>query len=88
MPDRPQDDGKGALFKNDRKEKDSHSDYRGDATIRGRKFWVSAWIKTSEKTGKKFMSLAFREAEEQPAKTKLAASRASFDQPIDDGIPF
>jgi hypothetical protein len=75
----------GALFKNDKKEKPSHPDYRGDATIKGRKFWVSAWIKTSEKTGQKYMSLAFREAEE--VKAKPAAS-SRFDQPIDDGMPF
>jgi Protein of unknown function (DUF1194) len=41
----------GALFKNDKKEKPSHPDYRGDAMIKGRKFWVSAWIKTPEKSG-------------------------------------
>ena len=86
MADRSQDDGNGALFKNDRKEKPGHPDYRGDATINGKKFWVSAWIRTSEKNGQKYMSLAFREAEEQ--KPKPAASRASFDQPIDDAIPF
>ena len=51
------------MFKNEQKEKPSHPDYKGDVVIRGRKFWISAWIKTSEKTGKKFMGLAFREAE-------------------------
>jgi len=60
-------------FKNDKKEKPSHPDYRGDATTRGRKFWVSTWIKTSEKTGKRFMSLAFRGAGEPPAKPKPKA---------------
>jgi hypothetical protein len=84
---RPEDAGTGALFKNDKKEKPSHPDYRGDATIKGRKFWVSGWIKTSEKSGQKFMSLAFREAHE-PAKPKPAASKSSFDKPIDDQIPF
>lgn len=49
---------RGALFVNDRKEKDTHPDYRGsleDDT--GREFWVSAWIKTSGK-GAKYLSLA------------------------------
>jgi hypothetical protein len=73
MADRAEDAGSGALFKNDKKEKPSHPDYRGDAMIKGRKFWVSGWIKTSEKGGQKFISLAFREAEEQQAKPKLKA---------------
>jgi hypothetical protein len=33
MPDDPEAAGTGALFKNDRKEKPSHADYRGDITI-------------------------------------------------------
>ena len=45
MTDRQEDAGSGALFKNDKKEKPSHPDYQGDCTIRGRKFWMSAWIK-------------------------------------------
>jgi hypothetical protein len=86
MADRPQDDGNGALFRNDRKEKENHPDYRGEATIKGKRFWVSAWIKEG-KDGKKFMSLAFRHADEE-AKPKPTASRANFDSPIDDQIPF
>ena len=42
MSDMPEDAGTGALFKNDRKEKPSHPDYRGNAMIKGKKFWVKA----------------------------------------------
>ena len=80
----PQDDGNGALFKNDKKEKPLHPDHRGDAMIKGRKFWISAWIKTSEKSGQKYMSLAFREADEQAAaKLKSKPAPAAVDE-----IPF
>ena len=65
MPDKPQDAGTGALFKNDRKERPSHPDYRGDCEINGEKFWIAAWIKKSEKDGRTYMSLAFRPKEEQ-----------------------
>ena len=49
MNDRPADAGTGALFKNDKKEKPSHSDYRGDCTINGKRFWMSAWISEGQK---------------------------------------
>ena len=81
MLDRPEDAGTGALFKNDKKEKPSHFDYKGDVTIKGRKFWISAWIKTSEKSGQKFMSLAFRHADEEAKPKPVAAA-------IEDEIPF
>jgi hypothetical protein len=54
---------RGVLFKNDRKEKDTHPDYKGSAEIGGVEYWLSAWIKTSAKG--KFMSLSFTEKEAQ-----------------------
>jgi hypothetical protein len=81
MTDTAEDAGQGALFKNDKKEKPSHPDYRGDCTIRGRKFWMSAWIKQGAKG--KFMSVAFRPAEETTnGKPKAAAPQSA------DDIPF
>jgi hypothetical protein len=71
MPESPQDAGAGALFRNDRKEKPSHADYRGDITIHGRTYLISAWIRTSERTGRRFLSLALREA--APGRAPCAA---------------
>lgn len=34
---------KGAIWKNDRKEKETHPDFKGSATIDGVEYWVSAW---------------------------------------------
>lgn len=56
----------GTLFKNDRKEKDTHPDYTGEALIGGTPYYMSAWIKDGKKG--KFMSFAF--------KPKDAAGRA------------
>lgn len=48
----------GSLFRNDRKERDTHPDYKGSALVGGTDYWISAWIKTS-KDGRKFMSPSF-----------------------------
>jgi hypothetical protein len=85
MTGTPEDAGHGALFKNDKKEKPSHPDYRGDCTIRGRKFWMSAWIKEGQKG--KYMSVAFRPAEEEAAKPEPKPQTKVMVQ-ADDDIPF
>jgi hypothetical protein len=52
----------GSLFKNERKEADTHSDYKGSALIGGTEFWLDAWINTA-KDGSKYMSLKFKPKE-------------------------
>jgi len=54
---------RGVLFKNDRKEEDKHPDYKGSCEIEGVEYWISAWIKESQKG--KFMSLSFKPKEEK-----------------------
>jgi len=51
----------GVLFKNDKKEEPTHSDYRGDADVEGITYWVNAWINeyTDKHTGEKRKYLAF-----------------------------
>jgi hypothetical protein len=61
-------DGRGALFKNDRKAKDVHPDYWGDCMIDGQKYWASGWIRDGKGGGSKYLSLAFRLADEQQPK--------------------
>lgn len=62
---------RGVLFKNDRKESDTHPDYKGSYTDeQGREFWLSAWIKKT-KAGVTFMSLSTKPKDE---KSKQARS--------------
>lgn len=74
-----QRDMSGALFKNNRKEKDSHPDYTGKALIDGYEYQVSAWIKTSSK-GDKFMSMSYRPNKEE--------QNSPPPRDLDDDIPF
>jgi uncharacterized protein (DUF736 family) len=69
----------GVLFKNDKKGNDKRPDYRGTAVIDGVDLNISAWIKASQKTGDKFMSLRF-----EPKQGAPKATRA----PVMDETPF
>lgn len=77
----------GALFANDKREKDTHPTHTGSATIDGKDYWVSAWVK--EKNGRKYFSMAFKLKEQQ---NQHAAGFANEPPPagadFEDDIPF
>lgn len=83
----------GALFKNDRKEKDTHPDYRGSINVNGQEFWLSAWIreaKAGDRQGSKFMSLSVQSKDEKPQKHAKEKANAYQPSSIDDesDLPF
>ena len=89
---------RGALFKNDDKQSDNHPYYKGSFNVNGVDMWVSGWLKTSEKTGNKFMSLSVKAKEQQaparqaaPAKqapARQAPASSGFDDFPDSDVPF
>jgi hypothetical protein len=70
-------DNSGILFKNDRKTRDTDRDYSGSATIDGREYWMSGWLKEGKRG--KFMTFSFtpKHKEKSPATV-----------PYDDEVPF
>lgn len=57
-----QKDNSGSLFKNDRREKETHPNAKGSAMIDGVEYWVSAWTKEA-RDGSKYQSLSFQRKE-------------------------
>ena len=53
----------GALFPNDKKQKESHPDYRGNINVEGTEYWIKGWKKTA-KTGMRFLSLSLTKKED------------------------
>lgn len=69
----------GSLFVNDKKEKETHPDWRGSITLEdGKKLWVSGWNKSTPNAGN-FISLALNIADEAPKQ-----EQAQVEQPIDE----
>jgi hypothetical protein len=44
---------RGRLFKNDRKQQESHSDYNGTINVDGKEYFLDAWVREG-KNGKYF----------------------------------
>lgn len=70
----------GALFINDRKEKDTHPDYRGTININGKDYWISAWVKSPRDSSKEdFLSLSVTAKDDNRQQTRSTNSQQSSD---------
>ena len=72
-----------SLFKNDRKEKDTHPDLTGTINVEGVEYYLNAWTKQGKKG--KFISgsIKLKEAKSEPK--PVATTADPFD---DSSLPF
>jgi hypothetical protein len=80
-----QKDMTGSLFKNERKESDSHPDYNGSCMIGGVAYWQNVWL-NKDKNGKTYMSFKYKPKEDK--RSAPAPARVAAPADMDDEIPF
>ena len=82
--DRQTRDNSGVLFRNDKRENEKAPNYKGNITVDGKDYWLSAWVKEG-KSGK-FMGLAVSPKEEYKPKPSERSKATGFDNAED--LPF
>jgi hypothetical protein len=82
-----QRDLSGSLFKNDKREKDSHPNLTGTVMIGGVEYWASGWTK-ERANGDKWISLSFKVKEQRNGSQGAPMQRGRFDDDLDDSVPF
>lgn len=82
-----QKDNSGSLFKNTRREKDTHPHLTGKVMIDGKMFYASAWTKERE-NGEKWISLSFKPFDTKEEADRGARAERPFADDLNDTIPF
>lgn len=75
---------RGSIWPNERREKDTHPDFRGTLNADGVEYWVSAWKRRPD-ANPRAPSLTFSI---QKKETKPEPSKAEMPREFDDEIPF
>jgi hypothetical protein len=79
---------RGSIWKNDKKERDTHPDFTGSLNVDGVEYWVSAW-RRKEGAGPKSPALSFSvKPKEQGHRAPQQRQEAPAGDFNDDDIPF
>ena len=81
---------RGAVWRNDRKETDSHPDFKGSIDVEGVEYWLSGWQKKpSDKENAPVVKFQIqkKEAKQAPKDYGSTETKPAQDDGFDD-IPF
>lgn len=80
---------RGSIWKNEKKEKDTHPDFTGSLNVNGVDYWVSAW-KRKEGASAKAPALSFsvKPKDEQSKTPDRARQDARSRDDMQDDVPF
>jgi len=88
-------DNRGAIWKNDRKEKDTQPDYKGKAMVNGVEYWVACWRKSEDANpNAPVLTYAFTPVDDAALKNQEKGNtypdqwKKQQPQSADDEIPF
>lgn len=80
---------RGRLFRNKNRTNERQPTHKGDATINGADYWVSAWTMESAKDGERFFSMTFEDKETAKTYTKTVPQGQNPNGiELDDDAPF
>jgi uncharacterized protein (DUF736 family) len=81
-------EGQVMIFKNEKREKDSHPEYRGKVNVKGEVLEISLWVKTS-KSNKKFFSGTVKEEWKPTVQAQVAPKPVDVAPEINsEDLPF
>jgi hypothetical protein len=78
---------KGIISKNEKKEKDSHPDIKGQINVNGVEYWLDGWMKERNDGTGKFYSLSVKRKENQPKQSNPSHDGARA-RKLDNDAPF
>ena len=74
---------RGAMWKNDRKQSDTHPDLSGSINIEGTEYWLSGWTKKQgDSDNKPLVSVSIRKKEAAPAPKPAQSEPMDIDADI------
>ncbi|MES2602123.1 MAG: hypothetical protein V4602_15075 [Pseudomonadota bacterium] len=86
---------RGAIWKNQKKERDTHPDFTGSLNVNGVEFWVSAWKRKEDASDKApALSFSIKPKEDRaapPARNSYADAKGrapARNDDMQDDIPF